>query len=182
MRIYMDGNNGIVIKRLNAQIRQRVNAEVFLCRVLDIAHIGVYGAQFEIFHVVFNTGHGTLITNSKIQCSSCGRVEEGAYTFQHIVVLRIFIRLHLVVGRIDHGGLELLSAAFHSEVDAAVSFKVGIILCLYGQGLDDFTPDDIQRCVRKRPLHGVGCLDKTGKTGQHRQFFLKGLYGVGQQL
>ena len=50
------------------------------------------------------------------------------------------------------------------------------------QGLDDFTPDDIQRGVRKRPLHGVGCLDKTGKTGQHRQSFLKGLYGIGQQL
>ena len=81
MRIDVDSNDGIVIQRLYAQLWQRVYPEEFLGQVLHIAHIGIDTSTFQIFHVVLDTYHGSLVIDTEVERSSRGGVEEGADAF-----------------------------------------------------------------------------------------------------
>ena len=182
VRLHMYGHHPVVVHRLDAQIGQGVHTEVLHRKVLHIAHIGVDGAAFEIFHVVFQSSHCAHVAHTEVERAARGGVEEGADSPQHILVLDILVGLHPVVGGIDHRGLELLRAALHTEVDAGVALEVGVVLRLQRQGLDDFPPYHVQRRPRKGVLHGVGGLYEPRQPCQHRYRLLEVLDGARQLL
>ena len=98
MWLHMNGHNGVVIKCLNAQIRQGIHAKMLLGGILYIAHIGINGLCLQVSHVVVKTYHIALIIYTQIECSASGGVEEGTDAFHHIHVLGVFIGLHFVAG------------------------------------------------------------------------------------
>jgi len=101
VRINVDGDHLVVVQRLDTQIRQRVDAEVLLGGVLDVAQIGVDGGLAEVLHVVLYAGHIALVVHTEVEHSARGRVEEGAHALEHVHVLGVLIGLHIVVRRED---------------------------------------------------------------------------------
>ena len=143
MGIDMDGYDFVVVERFGAEIRQGVDTKMFLGGILHIAHIGIDSGRLKILHVVVDAYHVTLIVDAEIEGAACGGVEEGTDGLHDVGILGKLIGLHVIVGGIDHGGLELLGAALNTEIGAAIGFKVGICLCLEREGADDFAMDHV---------------------------------------
>ena len=70
MRLYMNGNNLIIIERFHAQVHYAIRIKIMLGTILNVSLIGINLGHVKESHIIIKTYNISLIIHTKIERTS----------------------------------------------------------------------------------------------------------------